>query len=71
MSLIGTQTNNGATILDAKLAGPDGTTYVVLCLWGSEFVVWRMDEGRNCFWGRYHKTLRSAMASVNSTGFPC
>jgi hypothetical protein len=58
-------------VLLAKLVneGSYVNTFIVLCLWGSEFVTWTYfvdkvtPEKNECFWGHYHdKDLANALA---------
>lgn len=50
--------NNGATVKAAMKT--DWNSYVILAKWGDEWVVWRMDNYGECYWGYYYVTLKKA-----------
>ena len=52
---------NGAPIIAMKFDSVDSRR--VLCLWGTEYVIWRMDlESRQCESGRYFSDFDKAAA---------
>lgn len=57
----GTKIRNGSTILEIAKIESDPQRWIVLCLWGDEFVTWNMDGDQGTHWGRYFRDLSEAV----------